>query len=92
MPGAYSTDIGAYIIIMACGVWGRFSLLRQQMRKAATNAIGGKPVGRGRSRTDRRSSGEITVFPALALQNTKQYNVTTYGAGTVGAAKRLAPT
>ncbi len=29
---------------LACGVWGRFPRLRQQMRKLATNAIGGKPV------------------------------------------------
>ena len=44
MTGAFGTNIRAYIIIMAYGVWGRFSLLRQQMRKLGTNAIGDKPV------------------------------------------------
>ena len=42
---------------LACGVCGRFPRLRKQMRKLATNATGGKPVGRGRSRTDKGSSG-----------------------------------
>ena len=42
------------------GLWclGRFPRLRQQMRKLATNATGGKPVGRGRWRTDEVDTGE----------------------------------
>ena len=43
---------------LTCGVWGRFSRLRQQMRKLATNATGGKPVGRGRWRTDEVDTGD----------------------------------
>ena len=43
---------------LACGVWGRFSRLRKQMRKLATNATGGKPVGRGRWRTDEVDTGD----------------------------------
>ena len=34
-----------------------FRVCGEQTRKSATNAIGGKPVGRGRSRTDKGSSG-----------------------------------
>ena len=41
-PGGGNAEAGD--VSLACGVWGRFSLLREQMRKAATNAIGGKPV------------------------------------------------
>jgi len=43
---------------LACGVWGRFSRLRKQMRKLATNATGGKPVGHGRWRTDEFDTGD----------------------------------
>ena len=43
---------------LAYGVWGRFSRLLKQMRKLATNAIGGKPVGRGRWRTDEVDTGD----------------------------------
>ena len=44
MPGVFSTDIRADAIPLTYGVWGQFSLLRQQMRKLITNTIGGKPV------------------------------------------------
>ena len=43
---------------LAGGVWGRFSRLRKQMRKLATNATGGKDVGRGRWRTDEVDTGD----------------------------------
>ena len=44
MPDIYSIYIRADAIPLTYGVWGRFSLLRQQLRKLATNAIGGKDV------------------------------------------------
>ena len=57
---------------MAYGVWGRFSRLREQRRKSATNAIGGKPV-RARQEPDAlRVEREIRVFPALAQTYTKK--------------------
>ena len=37
---------------------GRFPRLRKQMRKLATNATGGKPVGRGRWRRDEDETGD----------------------------------
>ena len=58
---------------MAYGVWGRFSRLREQRRKPATNAIGGKPV-RARQEPDaQRVEREIRVFPALAQTYTKNH-------------------
>ena len=59
--------------VWAYGVWGRFSRLREQRRKSATNAIGGKPV-RARQEPDAlRFEREIRVFPALAHTLTKNY-------------------
>ena len=58
--------------MLAYGVWGRFSRLREQRRKSATNAIGGKPV-RARQEPDAlRVERDIRVFPALAQTYTKK--------------------
>ena len=58
---------------MCVGLWclGTVFASAKQMRKLATNAIGGKPV-RARQEPDAlRVEREITVFPALAQTYTK---------------------
>ena len=57
----------------AYGVWGRFSRLREQRRKSATNAIGGQ-ARRARQEPDALSlEREIRGFPALAQTYTKNH-------------------
>ena len=59
---------------MCVGLWclGTVFASAKQMRKLATNAIGGKPV-RARQEPDAlRFEREIRVFPALAQTYTKK--------------------